>query len=335
MTKNAVAILKSELYSVIETPTDLYAVYSSCNSRQRGKAGRKKGAITSTSKRTDNIRNLKKTFKRNRDLINCNFNGGSGNVLFITLTYADRKVKGKEGAKRVNHDVDLFIHNLKYATYNGNLKRATRYLKWSVTLEPQADGVWHLHCLFCWTDREKIYIPNHSLNNMWGQGFVKVNSVDNISNVGAYLTAYLTNVVIDPEKATKNSHWTRNYEHMIEKGGRLSMYPAGVKLCRHSRNLIKPAKYCADGDELKKNLILEGWHLNGSKNVKIDTKTIRKNPVTGKKESLIIEIKQFYFIRSRDVAEKFRLIRKIAKKSGKSVAEVLATAGLSSISEII
>ena len=120
MTKNAVAILKSELYSVIETPTDLYAVYSSCNSRQRGKAGRKKGAITSTSKRTDNIRNLKKTFKRNRDLINCNFNGGSGNVLFITLTYADRKVKGKEGAKRVNHDVDLFIHNLKYATYNGN-----------------------------------------------------------------------------------------------------------------------------------------------------------------------------------------------------------------------
>lgn len=331
--KNSATILNSDIYSVTQTPTDMYAVWSSCNSKQKEKAGRKRNSKTRTIKRTENLNNLKHTFKRNRDLINCNFNGG-GNTLFITLTYADRTVKGKEGTKRVNKDIDGFLHRLKYATYQGNLKRATRYLRWFLALEPQADGVWHLHCLFKWTDKEKIYIPNSKLQSLWNQGFVRVNKIDDVSNVGAYLTAYLTNVIVKPKQATNNTHWTRRHEHMIEKGGRLNMYPAGVKLCRHSRNLEKPAKFYLKGNNLRNIAVCEGWHLNKAQTIQIQTDTIQKNPYTGKKEFLIIEIKQFYFSRSFEVSEKFKLMRKIAKIKQKSIAEILATIGYSNIFEI-
>lgn len=330
---NSAEILNSDIYTVTQTSTDMYAVWSSCNSRQKKTAGRKKGSKTTTTKRIDNINNLKRTFKRNRDLINCNFTGGS-NSLFITLTYADRTVKGKAGAKRVNKDVDGFLHRLKYVTYKGNMRRATKCLYWFLALEPQADGVWHLHCLFQWQDREHIYIANNSLNHLWGHGFVKVNTIKGVSNIGAYLSAYLTNVVVNPKQAIKNTHWTRRHEHMIEKGGRLNMYPAGVRLCRHSRNLQNPSKFCATGVELRKIATYEGWQLNGCKTVQIKTDSVCKNPCTGKHESLIIEVKQFYFSRAPEVAQKYKLIRQVAKIKHKTIAEILDTTGFSNVFEI-
>lgn len=334
--KNAI-ILNLDIYSITQTATDMYAIWSSCNSHQKGKAGRPKGSRTQAISRTDNNHVLKKTFKYNRNLINCNFTGKQ-NELFITLTYGDRSIKGVSGAKQFSKDFDLFIHKLKYLTFNGNMKKATKYLLWFVALEPQGSGVWHAHILVKWLNRERIFIDPFTLAKIWGKGYVKANHIDNISNIGAYLSAYLTDVVIDPEQALRSNtqtKWTRRHEHMVEKGARLAMYPAGVRLCRHSRNLNKPDHFYMNGKDLKELLLVEGWKLTGCQTVEIETNTIQQDPYTGELSPLIITIKQFYYQRDPEVAQKFKLVKKLAFLRHVSVAEVLATLGTSSINDFI
>ena len=109
---NDVVFTKSNLIKITKTKTDIYASWTSAKNGSNGTHTSKKHQMTAT-KRTDNIRTLKKSFKRNRDLINCNF-AGSPNELFITLTYADRE-RGKN-IKAVNADFDRFIKRIKRAT---------------------------------------------------------------------------------------------------------------------------------------------------------------------------------------------------------------------------
>lgn len=40
------------------------------------------------------------------------------------------------------------------------------------------------------------YIPNDEMAEIWGQGFTKTRRLDNVDNVGAYLTAYLGDMEI-------------------------------------------------------------------------------------------------------------------------------------------
>ena len=35
------------------------------------------------------------------------------------------------------------------------------------------------------------YIKNNKLQEIWGNGFVKINNIDNVDNVGAYVSEYL------------------------------------------------------------------------------------------------------------------------------------------------
>ena len=36
------------------------------------------------------------------------------------------------------------------------------------------------------------YIKNNKLQEIWGNGFVKINNIDNVDNVGAYVCKYMT-----------------------------------------------------------------------------------------------------------------------------------------------
>ena len=47
-----------------------------------------------------------------------------------------------------------------------------------------------------------IYYENSKLNEIWSYGFVKVNRLKDIDNIGAYVSAYLINIK-DGEKTKK------------------------------------------------------------------------------------------------------------------------------------
>lgn len=291
--KDEASFLPSDLLKVTADRLHLKATWTS--SKNSRKIGRPRGSKTKSKKRTENSYSLKQTFEHNSSLISNNFWGENGEF-FITLTYKDQTVKGKAGAKQVAKDFDNLIHKIKY--HFGSTK-------WLLALEPTAQEVWHLHLLLK-LDKKIRFLSTSYIEKLWGRGFVQVKALDGVSGVSAYVTKlarYLT-----PENSQKNSH-------MKEKSARLITYPAGVKLCRHSRNLIKPRVFYCHWDSLQKIAILEGWKKKSEFSCTITTSQKIKNPATGEEQNFALDFKKMVFTRSPEVAEKARLLYRLKKTS--------------------
>lgn len=209
-----------------------------------------KKEFTHSENRQENSNSLKQTFKKIRYLINNNFEGNS-NELFVTLTYAE----DVKDPKRLYKDFDKFFKRLRY-----KYKEQTTIDYMSV-VEPHESGVWHCHVLLRFNDLEKIYIPNKfdketkqpidaPLYDLWKQGYVKIKSINNVDNVGAYLSAYMADVELTEKNATRAMQEGREVvkknvngeEKKFIKGGRLSLYPPGMNLYRKSKGIQMPER---------------------------------------------------------------------------------------------
>ena len=89
--------------------------------------------------------------------------------------------------------------------------------------EPHEKGDWHIHLLL--KADKNLYISNDDLREIWSYGFVKVNRLQDVDNIGAYVSAYLINI--------KDGEQTK-------KGARLYLYPPNHKLYRASKGIKKP-----------------------------------------------------------------------------------------------
>lgn len=199
--------------------------------------------------RSESENSLYQTFKKLRYLINNNFYG-KPNELFLTLTYAEN-MRDRE---RLYDDVRKFLMRFRYK-YGKNLD----YLN---IVEPQARGAWHCHLLLRFNDLKKVYIPNEEIRNIWGHGFVKVNRLNNVDNIGAYLSAYLADVeltddtvsvaLMENKKIVKKK--VGNEEKAFIKGGRLKYYPAGMNLFRKSKGIKYPDREKMRYEKAKKRV---------------------------------------------------------------------------------
>lgn len=181
--------------------------------------------------RDDNKTGLYKTFKRLRYLVNANFFGAK-NELFITLTYAENMTD----TVRLRKDFESFAKRLK-RKYPG--------FDYLICVEPQARLAWHIHCLIKWPELKSIYIPNSVLADLWGHGFVKVERIQGVDNLGAYLTAYLTDIPVDQSNSNSSNIVEKNVggtSKKFIKGGRLGLYPKNMKYYRHSRGIKEPRR---------------------------------------------------------------------------------------------
>lgn len=131
--------------------------------------------------RSQNLNTIRRSISNLRDLINNNFIGGS-NELWITLTFGERKVYN---SKELCSIFEKFIKRLRYKFKN--IKLDYIYVP-----EPHQKGDWHIHLLL--KANNPLYIDNSLLNKIWGHGFVKVNRLKDITNIGAYVSAYLINI---------------------------------------------------------------------------------------------------------------------------------------------
>lgn len=195
--------------------------------------------------RDESVKSLRRTMRHIRDLVNCNVRQDNADrVHWITLTYADRSVKGASGVERVGRDFDIFFKRFRrYCSSRGIT--APSYI---TVLEPQREGVWHLHCLFIYSHK-RPYIANEKVAAMWGQGFTKTQRLPH-NNMGAYLTAYLSDAAIDDLTIEDLEHGAKNKEvkervvdgdkKRFVKGARLYFYPSDTNIVRHSRDVIYP-----------------------------------------------------------------------------------------------
>ncbi|MFD5944378.1 MULTISPECIES: rolling circle replication-associated protein, partial [Streptomyces] len=203
--------------------------------------------------RQENYNSLRQTFKKLRYLINNNFIGRP-NELHITLTYK----KNMTDTKKLYSDFQNFIDRLRYKYKK---ESSIDYLS---VVEPQGRGAWHCHVLMRFNDLDKIYIKNAELRSLWGLGFVTIKSLKDIDNIGAYLSAYLTDIdledVQDRETALKvasegcevQTKIVEGREKKFLKGGRLHMYPSGMNMYRKSKGIVKPEREEMKFGDIKK-----------------------------------------------------------------------------------
>lgn len=190
-----------------------------------------------TDNRQQNYNSLRKTFKKMRYLINNNFYG-QPNELHITLTYKENMTD----TKRLYSDFDKFMKKMKYKY------KSLTSLDYLSVVEPQQRGAWHYHVLMRFNELDKVYIKSSELQAIWGQGFVKIKSLKDIDNIGAYLSAYLTDLefTVDKIDVAVREHLkivekdVEGQSKAIIKGGRLHMYPTGLNIFRKSKGIVYP-----------------------------------------------------------------------------------------------
>lgn len=112
-----------------------------------------------------------------RRLICQNFDNKSK---FVTLTFGNTLLLGYDitDVKACNHAFKLFIQRLR--GYYPDLK-------YVAVIEFQKRGAVHYH-MVC----NLPYIDKAVLAAVWGQGFIKVNAIDKVDNLGAYVIKYMT-----------------------------------------------------------------------------------------------------------------------------------------------
>lgn len=124
-------------------------------------------------KRDDNINASKMHLRR---LINANVQKGSK---FVTLTFRDNL-----------QDVDfakiLFKNFVKKINYRRK-KNGKENLKYVYVIEFQKRGAIHFHSIFF----NMGFVNSSYLQSLWEYGFLKINLINNIDNVGAYVVKYM------------------------------------------------------------------------------------------------------------------------------------------------
>ena len=137
----------------------------------------------------DKYKNREKVLSRaRRDLrriINSNIEEYSK---FVTLTFKENV----QDLDIANYEFKKFIQRLNYSY---GIK-----LKYSVVIEFQERGAIHYHALF-YNLTQKLDIDR--IAALWGNGFIKINSIKNVDNVGAYVCKYMTKTDDDRLKGRK------------------------------------------------------------------------------------------------------------------------------------
>lgn len=200
-----------------------------------------------TENRSQNVNSLRKTFKKLRYLINNNFSG-KPNELFITFTFAKESFDNN----MVYKDFDKFMKRLRYR-YKG--LTSIDYIN---VVEPHASGEWHSHMLIRFNDLDKVYIPNKELYELWGNGWVTIKSLKEVDNIGAYVSAYLTDHEVPDDFQSESSSVevivkkVDGKDKKFVKGGRLHFYPPGMNLYRKSKGIVYPNRQEMTYHDIKK-----------------------------------------------------------------------------------
>lgn len=208
-----------------------------------------------------------KSMKDLRNIINCNCTKIM-NCRWITFTYAENMTD----PKRLYKDREKFWKRVQYWHKKNGLS-VPEYIS---VVEPQGRGAWHLHELWIYPNKAP-FLPNKDIAELWQQGFVTVKKLDDIDNVGAYLTAYLCDVPVEEYEGPisnveikiaecKNENGEEIQKKFV-KGARLNLYPAGMNFYRSSRGIERPVVQWTSKEEAKEKV--KGATLTYSKTIRL------------------------------------------------------------------
>ena len=166
---NKKAVICGDIVEIYEYENDILQGYSDTRKTVKGRQSR--------ADDEDRKENRKKTLHRARRdirrLINCNIGEYSK---FVTLTFRE----DVKNVKMANYDFKKFKQRLE--------TRIGHKLQYVCVIEFTKAGRVHYHCLMF----NLPYIKNKELAAIWRNGYVKINKIDKVDNVGAYVCKYMT-----------------------------------------------------------------------------------------------------------------------------------------------
>lgn len=178
----------------------------------------------------DYLDNYEKTCQLRRDnirrLVVINFNKKSK---FITFTFKDTKSFDIKNPKECNHEWEKFMKRLK------RLYPKIKYISVLEFQDKNDRGAVHYH-MIC----DLPFIKKSILEKLWGLGFIKINAIDKVDNIGAYVIAYATKENIDERlQGIKAYNCSKGLERPIEVK---SWHSGSSKLLEEVLELIKNKK---------------------------------------------------------------------------------------------
>lgn len=200
-----------------------------------------------TETRLENINSVKRTLHDLRMYVNANALDPC-RLKWVTFTYAENM----RDTKRLYNDWVVFWKRFKRYCIKHHMP-IPEYIK---VAEPQGRGAWHLHVIFIWSAAAP-FIPNEDIAAMWSQGFTTTKAVNNCDNIGAYFSAYLSDMPLDEAKANVDINtWHKIKQLPLEekeveengikvkkkilKGARLYLYPTGMHWYSASKGIKAP-----------------------------------------------------------------------------------------------
>lgn len=192
--------------------------------------------IQHNTSRVDDLKTVSRSLAQGRDILNTNITDVSY-CRWLTLTYGENMTD----PKKLYYD---------FLNFNKRCREKFGHYEYITAAEPQGRGAWHLHVVMIF-DHKAPYMANDIVANLWKQGFVTVKRLDDVDNVGAYLTAYLGDMEltecelprIDKDQVKEVEYTDENGNKASKryvKGARLHMYPAGFHIFRWSKGIKKP-----------------------------------------------------------------------------------------------
>ena len=174
-------IISGDVYEILEYERSVVL------GEQKRSIGRSSENVSEEDKKINRGKTLKRAKTDLRRLINANINQYGTTSKFVTLTFAENI----QDIKSANYEFKKFRQRLEY--------ELGEKLKYVVVIEFQKRGAIHYHSLFF----NLPYIENNRLAEIWKNGFVKINKIDDVDNIGAYVTKYMTKEQQDEAKSDR------------------------------------------------------------------------------------------------------------------------------------
>lgn len=174
-----------------------------------------------------------------RRLALANFNNKSK---FLTLTF-------KENIQ------DISKANEFFKSFVRKLKKVDKDFKYLAVIEFQERGAIHYHML-C----DFKYIKAKAIEEMWGQGFIKINRITHVDNIGAYVVKYMTKTDADERLIGKKMYQcSRNLDRPRELVGEQAEYLYN-QILKEKRKMVYSSSY--ENKQTTNKIFYEEYNLN-------------------------------------------------------------------------
>lgn len=133
---------------------------------------------------TNTLRRTRNTLRR---LINANTGKWNEREKFFTLTFKENVTDHE----KANAEFRSFIKRLNYKIF-----KKESGLKYVCVVERQERGALHYHIVLF----NMPFVPVSELSEIWGNGFVRINEIKNVDNLGAYVVKYIEKTMYEMQE---------------------------------------------------------------------------------------------------------------------------------------